>query len=196
MTNGSPPAFAMRSCASKRASRTSTTAPPAGWTAHCSPKLVEGRWIDDHANLLICGPAGVGKSWLASPLGHRAYRNNRSVLYQRVPRLFDDLALARRDGRHPRLLRGLGRVDLLILDDWGLQPLDAGARHDVLEILEDRYGHRSTTVTSQLPLDQWHVLNGDPIYADAVLDRLVHNAQRLDLTGESLRRTRQSARTA
>jgi DNA replication protein DnaC len=126
--------------------------------------------------------------------GHKACRDNRSVLYQRVPRLFDDLALARGDGRHPRLLRGLGRVDLLILDDWGLEPLDAGARHDLLEILEDRYGHRSTIVTSQLPVDQWHLLIGDPTYADAVLDRLVHNAHRLDLTGESLRRTRQSAR--
>ena len=84
--------------------------------------------------------------------------------------------------------------DLLILDDWGLEPLDAGARHDLLEILEDRYGHRSTIVTSQLPVDQWHLLIGDPTYADAVLDRLVHNAHRLDLTGESLRRTRQSAR--
>ncbi|TWB86023.1 IstB-like ATP binding protein [Bradyrhizobium macuxiense] len=88
----------------------------------------------------------------------------------------------------------LGRVDLLILDDWGLAPLDAGARHDLLEILEDRYGRRSTLVTSQLPVDQWHALIGDPTYADAVLDRLVHNAHRLDLEGESLRRTRPSAR--
>jgi DNA replication protein DnaC len=159
-------------------------------------KLVEGRWIDDHANLLICGPAGVGKSWLASALGHKACRDNRSVLYQRVPRLFDDLALARGDGRHPRLLRALGRVDLLILDDWGLAPLDPGARHDLLEILEHRYGRRSTLVISQLPVDQWHALIGDPTYADAVLDRLVHNAHRLDLAGESLRRTRQSARKA
>jgi DNA replication protein DnaC len=141
-------------------------------------------------------PGRRRQDWLASALGHKACRDNRSVLYQRVPRLFDDLALARGDGRHPRLLRGLGRVDLLILDDWGLEPLDAGARHDLLEILEDRYGHCSTIVTSQLPLDQWHVLIGDPTYADAVLDRLVHNAHRLDLTGESLRRTRQSARKA
>lgn len=168
---------------------------PRGLDRPLFAKLVAGRWIDDHINLLICGPAGVGKSWLASALGHKACRDNRSVLYQRVPRLFDDLALARGDGRHPRLLRGLGRVDLLILDDWGLEPLDAGARHDLLEILEDRYGHRSTIVTSQLPVDQWHLLIGDPTYADAVLDRLVHNAHRLDLTGESLRRTRQSVRT-
>lgn len=167
---------------------------PRGLDRALFAKLVEGRWIDEHANLLICGPAGVGKSWIASALGHKSCRDNRSVLYQRVPRLFDDLALARGDGRHPRLLRALGRVDLLILDDWGLAPLDAGARHDLLEILEDRYGRRSTLVTSQLPIDQWHALIGDPTYADAVLDRLVHNAHRLDLTGESLRRTRPSAR--
>ena len=118
------------------------------------------------------------------------------MLYQRVPRLFSELALARGDGRHPRLLRALGRVDLLILDDWGLEPLDAAARHDLLEILEDRYGHRSTIVTSQLPVDQWHALIGDPTYADAVLDRLVHNAHRIDLNGESLRRTRKPGRKA
>src|SRR6476660_4701559 len=96
------------------------------------------------------------------------------------------LALARGDGRHSRLLRGLGRVDLLILDDWGLEPLDAAARHDLLAILEDRYGHRSTTVPCQLPVDQWHALVGDPTYADAVLDRLVHNAHSINLNGESL----------
>ena len=137
---------------------------PRGLDRALFASLVEGRWIDDHANLLICGPAGVGKSWIATALGQKACRDNRSVLYQRVPRLFDDLALARGDGRHPRLLRALGRVDLLILDDSGLAPLDAGARHDLLEILEDRYGRRSTLVTSQLPVDQWHALIGDPTY--------------------------------
>ncbi|MFK4495948.1 DNA replication protein DnaC [Bradyrhizobium japonicum] len=122
--------------------------------------LIEGRWIDDQANLLICGPSGVGKSWLASALGHKVCRDNRSVLYQRVPRLFDHLALARGGGRHPRLLRALGRFDLLIFDDWGLAPPDAGARHDLLEILEDRYGRRSTLVISQLPVDMARVDRG------------------------------------
>lgn len=153
-------------------------------------KLVEGHWIDAHDNLALTGPTGVGKSWLASALGHKACRDNRSVLYQRVPRLFSDLALARGDGRHPRILHSLGRTDLLILDDWGLEPLDAIARHDLLEILEERYGRRSTIVTSQLPVERWHEIIGDPTYADAILDRLVHNAHRVELAGESLRRTR------
>ena len=109
------------------------------------------------------GLTGIGKSWLASALGQRACRDNRSVLYQRVPRLFEDLALARGDGRRPRLLRNLGRADLLILDDWGLEPLDAGTRHDLLEILEERYGRRSTMITSQLPVNRWHEIIGrDP----------------------------------
>jgi DNA replication protein DnaC len=153
-------------------------------------KLSAGAWIDAHDNLILCGPTGVGKSWLASALGHRACRDNRSVLYQRVPKLFAELALARADGRHRRLMRSLTSPHLLILDDWGLEPLDAGARHDLLEILEDRYGRRSTLVTSQVPLEHWHQLIGDPTYADAILDRLVHNATRIDLTGESLRKKR------
>lgn len=154
-------------------------------------KLAGGQWIDDHDNLVVTGPTGVGKSWLAQALGHTACRGNRSVLYQRAPRLFAELALARGDGRHPRLLRSLGRVDLLIFDDWGLEPLDAMARHDLLEILEERYGRRSTIVTSQLPVEKWHQIIGDPTYADATLDRLLHNAHRLELTGESLRKIRQ-----
>jgi DNA replication protein DnaC len=153
-------------------------------------KLAEGDWIKGHDNLVLVGPTGVGKSWLAAALGHKACRDNQSVLYQRVPRLFEDLALGRGDGRHPRLLKSLGRADLLILDDWGLEPLDAGARHDLLEILEERYGRRSTMITSQLPVDRWHDIIGDPTYADAILDRLIHNAHRIELSGESLRRGR------
>ena len=153
-------------------------------------KLSEGEWIDAHDNLALVGPSGVGKSWLACAIGQKACRDNRSVLYHRWPKLCEDLALARGDGRHPRLIKSLGRADLLILDDFGLEPLDAGARHDLLEILEERYGRRSTIVTSQLPLSAWHEVVGDPTYADAILDRLVHNAHRIELAGESLRRAR------
>ncbi len=163
---------------------------PRGLDRALFQKLAEGDWIKGHDNLVLVGPTGVGKSWLAAALGRKACRDNQSVLYQRVPRLFEDLALGRGDGRHPRLLKSLGRADLLILDDWGLEPLDAGARHDLLEILEERYGRRSTMITSQLPVDRWHDIIGDPTYADAILDRLIHNAHRIELSGESLRRRR------
>ncbi|MGC2163942.1 MAG: IS21-like element helper ATPase IstB [Silvibacterium sp.] len=153
-------------------------------------KLADGEWIVTHDNLILCGPTGVGKSWLACAIGQKACRDNRSVLYQRVPKLFADLALARGDGRYARIMRGLSGAQLLILDDWGLDPLDAAARRDLYEILEERYGRRSTILTSQIPVDKWHEVIGDPTYADAILDRLVHNAYRIDLTGDSLRRTR------
>ena len=153
-------------------------------------KLANSEWIDAYDNLILCGPTGVGKSWLACALGHKACRDNRSVLYQRVPKLFADLALARGDGRHARIMRTLTGAQLLILDDWGLDPLDAGARRDLYEILEERYGRRSTILTSQVPVDKWHEVIGNPTYADAILDRLVHNAHRIDLVGDSLRRTR------
>ena len=160
-------------------------------------KLAEGQWIDAHDNLALVGPSGVGKSWLACAIGQKACRDNRSVVYHRWPKLCEELALARGDGRHPRLLKSLGRADLLILDDFGLEPLDATSRHDLLEILEDRYGRRSTIVTSQLPVTAWHSAIGDPTYADAILDRLVHNAHRIELSGESLRRVRgKRAKTA
>jgi DNA replication protein DnaC len=131
---------------------------------------------------------GVGKSWLACALGHKACRDNRSVLYQRIPRLFTDLALAHGDGRYPRLMRALGGVKLLILDDWGLEPLGPEQRHDLLEIAEERYGRGATLITSQLPVDRWHNVIGDPTLADAILDRIVHNAHRLQLKGDSLRK--------
>ena len=152
--------------------------------------LTAGRWIDEAQNLIVEGPAGVGKSWLACALGQKACRDNRSVLYQRVPKLFADLALARGDGRYARIMRSLNGAQLLILDDWGLEPLEAGARRDLYEILEERYGRRSTLLTSQVPVDKWHEVIGDPTYADAILDRVVHNAHRIDLEGESLRKTK------
>lgn len=169
---------------------------PRGLDRALFQKLAAGQWIEARENLIVCGPTGIGKSWLACALGHRACRDNRSVLYQRLPKLFTDLALARGDGRYVRILKTLNRVELLILDDWGLEPLDAGARHDLLEILEERHGRRSTLITSQIPVDKWHSLIGDPTYADAILDRLVHNAHRLNLSGESLRKKRGPAAKA
>ena len=150
--------------------------------------LLKGDWIDAHENLAIIGPTGIGKSWLACAIGHKACRDNRSVLYARLPRLIDELALAKGDGRIASRLKSLAKVELLILDDWGLEPLDGNARHHLLEILEDRYARKSTLVTSQLPVARWYQVINDPTYADAILDRLVHNAHRLELEGESLRR--------
>ena len=144
--------------------------------------------------MLITGAAGLGKSWIACALGHKACRDNRSVLYHRVPRLFEALALARGDGRYGRLLKALGRVQVLILDDWGLSVLTGSERRDLLEILDDRHGRSSTIVTSQVPVDAWHDLIGDPTLGDAILDRLVHNAHRLQLAGESMRKQNARAR--
>src|SRR5450631_3054716 len=156
---------------------------PRGLDRALFQKLAEGEWINAHDNLALTGPTGVGKSWLASALGHKACRDNRSVLYQRIPRLFPDLALARGDGRYPRLMRALGGVKLLILDDWGLEPLGPEQRRDLLEIVEERYGRGATMITSQIPVDRWHDVIGDPTLADAILDRVVHNAHRLKLKG-------------
>ena len=150
--------------------------------------LAGGRWIEEAQNLIIEGPTGVGKSWLACALGHKACRDNRSVLYQRLPKMFADLALARGDGRYPRLMRAISGVKLLILDDWGLEPLGPEQRRDMLEIVEERYGRGATLITSQIPVDRWHDLIGDPTLGDAILDRVIHNAHRLQLSGESLRK--------
>ncbi|QFT61809.1 IS21-like element helper ATPase IstB [Roseivivax sp. THAF30] len=156
-------------------------------------KLATGRWIDEGQNLLITGPCGVGKTWLACALGQRACRDGMSVLYHRLPRLFADLELAHGDGRFPRLFRQLVKADMLILDDWGPDRLTAGQRRDLMEIVEDRYGTGSTVITSQLPVETWHDVIDEPTFADAILDRLIHNAHRLPLDGPSLRKTRDAA---
>ena len=151
-------------------------------------QLAEGRWLKEHHNLLIIGPTGVGKTYLACAMAQKACRLGYSALYLRLPRLLHDLSIAKADGRYDKLLTAIGRIDLLILDDWGLDKFVKEQRHDLLEILEDRHQRRSTLVTSQLPVKHWHEVIADPTIADAILDRLVHNAYKLELTGDSMRK--------
>ena len=150
--------------------------------------LASARWLRERLNILITGPTGVGKSWLACALAHHACRDGFSVLYLRTPRLLHDLAIARGDGRYTMLLAAFAKTDLLVLDDFGLAKLNAENRRDLLEIIEDRYGLRSTVATSQLPVEKWHDAIGDPTLADAILDRLVHSAYQFNLKGESMRK--------
>jgi len=150
--------------------------------------LAQCQWIKKHLNLLITGPTGVGKTWIACALAQKACREGFTSLYLRLPRLLQELPIAKGDGTYTRLMNRLAKVDVLILDDWGLSKLIAEQRRDLLEILEDRHDTRSTIVTSQLPLDKWHHIIGDPTLADAILDRLVHNAYKINLKGESMRK--------
>ena len=151
-------------------------------------QLTAGKWIAEHRNLLVTGPSGIGKSWLACALAQKACRDGYKVLYVRVPRLFADLELAHGDGRFARLFRTLVKTDLLVLDDWGPDRLTANQRRDLMEIIENRHGNGSTLITSQLPVDKWHDIVGEPTFADAILDRIVHNAYRLQLDGPSMRK--------
>jgi len=152
--------------------------------------LSSSEWIQTHLNILITGPTGVGKTYLACALGHQACRTGYSTLYLRIPRLFEDLLLAKGTGRYAKMLASLAKIDLLILDDWGLSTLTEEQRRDFLEIIEDRTHCRSTLITGQVPTDHWHKIIGDPTLADAILDRLVHNAYKINLKGESLRKKR------
>ena len=151
-------------------------------------QLATGRWIAEHHHLLITGATGTGKTFVACALAHQACRQGYRALYWRVSRLFHALAIARADGTYTRLLAKLARVDVLLLDDFGLVPLQEPERRDLLEILEDRYGTRSTIITSQVPPAHWHEYLGDPTLADAICDRLLHNAHRLVLKGPSRRK--------
>jgi len=147
-------------------------------------------WIARAHNLLITGPTGVGKTFIACALANKACREGYKVLYQRLPRLLHDLEIAKGDGRYRPLLANLQRYDLLLLEDWGVAPLTDGNRRDLLELLDDRFNTKSTLITSQLPPDAWHDYLGDPTLADAILDRLIHNAHNLRITGDSLRKSR------
>jgi DNA replication protein DnaC len=156
-------------------------------------QLAAGRWIAEHRNLLLTGPCGVGKSWLACALAQKACRDGYTAFYARVPRLFADLALAHGDGRFAQLFRKLTKVDLLTLDDWGPDRLTADQRRDLMEIIEDRHGKGSTLITSQITVAKWHDIIDEPTYADAILDRIVHNAYRLELNGPSVRKLKAAA---
>lgn len=150
--------------------------------------LAACQWVKEHLNILITGPTGVGKTWLACALAHKACREGSTAHYVRLTRLLRELNIAKGDGQYPKLLANLAKVDVLILDDWGLMKLNTENRRDLLEVLEDRHGRRSTIATSQLPMDQWHDMIGDATLADAILDRLVHNAYKINLRGESMRK--------
>jgi DNA replication protein DnaC len=151
-------------------------------------QLAQGEWITQHLNILVLGPTGVGKTFLACALAHSACRHNFTVRYQRTSRLLHQTALSHADGSYPKLLDALARVQLLVLDDWLRDPLTRSQSQDLLEILDDRYGRSSTTVVTQVPVAEWHARVPDPTIGDAILDRLVHNAYRLDLKGESRRK--------
>lgn len=150
----------------------------------------ESAWVREHQNLFLLGPTGVGKTWLAKAFAQKACRDGYTALLLKSAELFRNLAIARADGSHSKLLYQLGRVDLLIVDDWAMAPLTEAERRDFLEICDARYQNRSMLLTSQLPVASWHAQIGDPTVADSILDRIVHNAHRIELKGESLRRKR------
>ena len=147
-------------------------------------------WVRLHNNLIVTGPCGVGKSFVACALAQKAVRDGFTALYVRAPRLFRDLAVARADGSFGKLLDRFSRIDVLIVDDWAMAPLADSERRDFLEICDDRYSIRSTVLTSQVPITHWHDQIGDPTVADSILDRLVHNAHRIELHGASMRKSK------
>jgi DNA replication protein DnaC len=158
-------------------------------------QLATGRWIHEHHNVAITGATGTGKTYLACALAQQACRQGARTLYRRASRLFEEMALARADGSYSRLLAKFARIDVLLVDDWGLTPVREAERTDLLELLEDRYALRSTVMTSQLPPDRWHDHLADPTLADAICDRFLHNAHRIALHGPSRRKEGMSPTT-
>lgn len=161
---------------------------PRGLDKAVMARLATCQWVRERHNVLITGPTGIGKTWLSCALGHKACRDGLTVLYLRLPRFLQELPIAKGDGRYRKLMTTLAKTDLLMLDDWGLAPLSDENRRDLLEIVEDRHDCRATLITSQLPVEHWHEALGDPTLADAILDRLVHNAYKITLQGESMRK--------
>ena len=161
---------------------------PRGLDKSVIMQLASAQWIKEANNLLIVGPTGVGKTYLACALAHKACQLDYSALYFRLPRLLQQLDIAKGDGRYGKLLKNFAKTNLLVIDDWGLKKLIKEQSHDLLEIFEDRHRLRSTLITNQLPVDHWHEIIGNPTLADAILDRLVHNAYRINLKGESMRK--------
>jgi len=150
----------------------------------------ESAWVREHQNLFVIGPTGIGKTWLARAFAQKACRDGYTALFQKATELFRSLATSRADGSHSKLLYHLARVELLIVDDWAMAPMTEAERRDFLEICDARYQARSTLLTSQLPVANWHAQIADPTIADSILDRLVHNAHRIELKGESMRKKR------
>ena len=161
---------------------------PRGLDKSLVMRLAGCDWIKAHNNLIITGPTGVGKTYLACAFAQKACREGYNTIYMRISKLFEDLSLSKGDGRYLKLLSSFAKADLLVLDDYGLEQLGREQRHDLLEILEDRHGLKSTLVTSQLPVENWHEQIGDPTLADAILDRLVHSAHKIKLNGGSMRK--------
>tara|TARA_R110002072_G_scaffold302842_1_gene489100 strand:+ start:1824 stop:2579 length:756 start_codon:yes stop_codon:yes gene_type:complete len=163
---------------------------PRGLNQSAIAALLQCEWIKKYQNLLITGPCGSGKTYIACALGHTACLKGYRVKYYRISRLLMELSQAKADGSYSKALQALSKIDLLILDDWGLEPLKAPQRNDLMEIMDDRHESTSTTIISQLPTDQWYQSIGDNTLADAILDRLMHNSHRIKLKGESMRKIR------
>ena len=152
--------------------------------------LAEGDWLKEHRSLIVTGSTGTGKTYISCAFAHQACRQGFSVLYTQTGRLLQELTIAKADGRYLRVLASIARTQLLILDDWGLESPDAQQQRILLEILDDRYDKRSTLIASQFPTDTWHLKQADPTLADAILDRVLHNAYRIELGGDSLRKSK------